>query len=642
MIAANETQTDWSAPSQKSIDDDRPIKVICIGAGISGMLTAIRFPQKIKKLELVIYDKSDDIGGTWHENRYSHPAIVLYTFHAMDTKNMCSSYPGVACDIPAHSYQFTFANNLNWSSFYAAGPEIHRYLKNVARRYDVERYVKLRHLFLGAQWQASDGKWEVEIEELEKGRKFTDRADILIKATGILNRWEWPDIPGLRNFKGTLLHSADRKSWETRLDPKGKRIAVIGGGSSGIQIVPQLQPTAARIDHYMKGKTWVSPVGYGSDKSNRGVTDNYKYSADELRMFREKPEEYLRYRREIERIMNAKPEILFKGTEEQKAFFALNDESMKQKLSKKPHIYESLRPDFSPFCRRLTPGPGFLEALVEDNVDFIGCGIDTVVENGIKANDGKVREVDVIICATGYDTSMENEPPIVGLDGTTLADIWNPDPQAYLSICVPKMPNFFIYFGPNGGAGSGSAIFFLESVTLYLVKLVQKIQREYLKSMVVTEQATSDFVRHVDEYFSKTVFTETCKSWFKRNKQNGRVTALWPGASIHTQKALENPRFEDFEYEYLEALGSNTMAWLGNGTTVAQVSGQDTTDYLVDNDIPPPIVEGIHEWDNDDQGGSPLTLRHTLQSTFPRLWWEVCRISGQTCQNLAQTTKPAE
>ncbi|KAH0846689.1 hypothetical protein AYO21_08087 [Fonsecaea monophora] len=576
MIAANETQTDWSAPSQKSIDDDRPIKVICIGAGISGMLTAIRFPQKIKNLDLVIYDKSDDIGGTWHENRY----------------------PGVACDIPAHSYQFTFANNLNWSSFYAAGPEIHRYLKNVARRYDVERYVKLRHLFLGARWQAADGKWEVEIEDLESGRKFTDRADILIRATGILNRWEWPDIPGLRDFKGTLLHSADRKSWETPLDPKGKRIAVIGGGSSGIQIVPQLQPTAARIDHYMKGKTWVSPVGYGSDKSNRGVTDNYKYSEDELRTYRENPEEYIRYRREIERIMNAKPEILFKGTEEQKAFFALNDESMKQKLSKKPHIYESLRPDFSPFCRRLTPGPGFLEALVEDNVEFIGCGIETVVENGIKANDGKVREVDVIICATGYDTSMENEPPIVGLDGKTLADMWNPDPQAYLSICVPKMPNFFIFFGPNGGAGSGSAIPFLESVTLYLVKLVQKIQREYIKSMVVTEKATSDFVKHVDEYFSKTVFTETCKSWFKRNKQNGRVTALWPGASIHTQKALENPRYEDFTYEYLDALGSNTMAWLGNGTTVAQVSGEDTTEYLVDNDVPPPIVEGVHEWDN--------------------------------------------
>ncbi|KIW75704.1 hypothetical protein Z517_10447 [Fonsecaea pedrosoi CBS 271.37] len=576
MIAANEMQTDWSAPSQKSIDDDRPIKVICIGAGISGMLTAIRFPQKIKNLDLVIYDKSDDIGGTWHENRY----------------------PGVACDIPAHSYQFTFANNLNWSSFYAAGPEIHRYLKNVARRYDVERYVKLRHLFLGARWQAADGKWEVEIEDLESGRKFTDRADILIRATGILNRWEWPDIPGLRDFKGTLLHSADRKSWETPLDPKGKRIAVIGGGSSGIQIVPQLQPTAARIDHYMKGKTWVSPVGYGSDKSNRGVTDNYKYSEDELRTYRENPEEYIRYRREIERIMNAKPEILFKGTEEQKAFFALNDESMKQKLSKKPHIYESLRPDFSPFCRRLTPGPGFLEALVEDNVEFIGCGIDTVVENGIKANDGKVREVDVIICATGYDTSMENEPPIIGLDGKTLADMWNPDPQAYLSICVPKMPNFFIFFGPNGGAGSGSAIPFLESVTLYLVKLVQKIQREYIKSMVVTEKATSDFVKHVDEYFSKTVFTETCKSWFKRNKQNGRVTALWPGASIHTQKALENPRYEDFTYEYLDALGSNTMAWLGNGTTVAQVSGEDTTEYLVDNDVPPPIVEGVHEWDN--------------------------------------------
>lgn len=182
----------------------------------------------------------------------------------------------------------------------------------------------------------------------------------------------------------------------------------------------------------MKGRTWISPVGYGADNSQRGVTDNCmliyhpvqlllsvmclmkvldKYSEDELRHFREKPDAYLKYRQEIEQIMNAKPEILFKDTDAQKAFFQLNDESMKTKLATKPHIYESLRPNFSPFCRRLTPGPGYLEALIEDNVDFIGCGIDTIVETGIKANDGKVREVDVIICATGYNTQALPSPP---------------------------------------------------------------------------------------------------------------------------------------------------------------------------------------------------------------------------------------
>jgi cation diffusion facilitator CzcD-associated flavoprotein CzcO len=105
-------------------------------------------------------------------------------------------------------------------------------------------------------------------------QKFVDESDIFIKATGILNRWEWPKIPGLDRFKGTLLHSADKNSWSAGFDPTGKRIAVIGGGSSGIQIVPQLQPKATHVDHYMKGKTWVSPVGYGGDKSNRGVNDN--------------------------------------------------------------------------------------------------------------------------------------------------------------------------------------------------------------------------------------------------------------------------------------------------------------------------------------------------------------------------------
>ncbi len=123
-----------------------------------------------------------------------------------------------------------------------------------------------------------------------------------------------------------------------------------------------------------------------------------------MQRFREEPGAYLEYRREIERVMNGVPLIVMKGTPEQKEFFRLNDESMKKKLEKKPEIYESLRPDFSPFCRRLTPGPGYLEALVQDNVDFIGCGIDEVLPNGIRAKDGTVREVDVIICATGYDT----------------------------------------------------------------------------------------------------------------------------------------------------------------------------------------------------------------------------------------------
>jgi cation diffusion facilitator CzcD-associated flavoprotein CzcO len=136
--------TRYSNPNYKSIDDVRPVKIICIGAGVSGILTAIRFPQHIQNLELVIYEKNEDVGGTWFENRY----------------------PGIACDVPAGTYQFTFASNPQWSKYYAPGGEIQQYLKNVCRRYDVLRYVKFRQQFKGARWLAEKGKWEVTIESL--------------------------------------------------------------------------------------------------------------------------------------------------------------------------------------------------------------------------------------------------------------------------------------------------------------------------------------------------------------------------------------------------------------------------------------------------------------------------------------------
>jgi hypothetical protein len=152
--ASSKTSTETPQPDSNlpplwdhCIDDLRPIKVICIGAGISGMCAAIRFNQRIKNLDFVAYEKNADIGGTWFENRY----------------------PGVRCDIPSHSYQYTFESNTAWSEYYASGPEIQQYLLNTARKYGVYKYVKFRHELKGATWHADEGKWEVKIQNLQTG-----------------------------------------------------------------------------------------------------------------------------------------------------------------------------------------------------------------------------------------------------------------------------------------------------------------------------------------------------------------------------------------------------------------------------------------------------------------------------------------
>lgn len=158
---------------------------------------------------------------------------------------------------------------------------------------------------------------------------------------------------------------------------------------------------------------------------------------------------------------------------------------MQERLKNKPGVYEALKPDYAPGCRRLTPGPGYLNAIAQENVDYISDPIQKVTEGGIVTTDGRLREVDVIICATGFDTSGKPRIPTYGLDGISLAEIYDPIPEAYLSMCPRKMPNYFIYLGPNGGPGTGSTIIMLEQVAEYICKSVAKLQREGLKSMVV-------------------------------------------------------------------------------------------------------------------------------------------------------------
>ncbi|KAL1708069.1 hypothetical protein EV121DRAFT_254982 [Schizophyllum commune] len=557
-----------------AIDDPRPMKVVVIGAGYSGVIAGIRFRQYIQNLNLTIYEANAGVGGTWYSNKY----------------------PGLACDV-AFQYQPTFAPNPDWSKFYVSGPEIRAHVECIVDHWKLRPFIKLRHRLVRAEWDDDKGKWVLTIrveperqgvKEDEEAVEFQDTADVLFTGFGLLSRWSWPDIEGLHTFKGPVIHSAQWETpdggdtWEESVRNWGdKRVGVIGLGSSAIQIVTALQPRVGKLVNLARGKTWISNAFASSTlQALAGTKDcgNYEFTDADKERLRD-PEEYLNFRRELESAISVAWVAKLRGSEAHVAGI--------RELQEITPI-DSLIPDFSPGCRRLTPCPGFLEALCEDNVDFVSSPIARVTENGLITQDGQQIDLDILICATGYDSSCHPGIPIIGKGGVDLKDKYSPYPKTYLSMAVDGFPNWFQALGPNSATGSGSVMNTIEAQVMYAVKATEKLQLERLKSMDAKKEAVDDFDAYIDALFPKTVYSEHCKSWYKNRNTDGRIWGLWPGSTLHMLRTLERPRWEDYTYEPLEKTTGNRFFWLGNGATVSDMDPVGHKAFYLDNiDVPP-------------------------------------------------------
>ncbi|CAG9952394.1 unnamed protein product [Clonostachys rosea f. rosea IK726] len=529
--------------ARRHVDTTRPLKVVIVGAGISGIISAIKLLDSVQNLSLKIYDKNEDLGGTWFENRY----------------------PGCACDIPAHTYQLSWDHNAAWTQFYATAPEILKYWQRVAEKYDIKGYMKFSHRATEARWDESAATWAVTLQD-KRGHTVHDDCDVFISAVGILNAWDWPSISGLGDYKGKLMHSA---AWDTSFDLEGKSVAVIGAGSSGIQIVPNIQPMVKRLDHYVRGKTWIATPMADQELKKRGVEgSNFAFSPDEIKDWESDPKSYLEYRKQVETTVQTGFQATLRASIEQKEARPYFKTLMAQRLSKKPTVLSHILPDFPPFCKRLTPGPGYLEALTEENVQVIPERIQSVTETGILTTDNKHREVDAIVCATGFNTSFTNRFPVYGIGGALLFGEERQQQNrsrlsTYLSMAVDGFPNFFLFLGPNSGVGHGNLLMIVERLADYCAKTLRKMQTQDILTIQPRTSAVDSFSAFCEEYFKETVFSADCSSWYK---VGGKVAALWPGSSLHAIKTLEEPRWEDFKYTFLN---DNFTAWLGDGSTEA-------------------------------------------------------------------------
>ncbi|KAG8165099.1 hypothetical protein KVR01_005374 [Diaporthe batatas] len=548
----------------------KPIRIVCIGAGVSGINLLRTLRLNLTDYEAQIYEKNENVGGTWFENRY----------------------PGCRCDIPSHNYQYSWRPNKQWSNFFAPAREIGDYLCQVCKEENMMPSIKLQHRVNSARWEETRGVWLLRVSDLQTGVEFDDEANFLINASGILNNWKWPDVEGLHDFKGDLVHTA---SWPEEYDLTGKTIAVIGNGASGIQLLPAIQPDVKKLYHIVRTPTWIPPpwrqaqamMGGGQMLKEIDLDAKENFTPEQIMRFEDDSDFYKRFVKSIEKDTSGNFRLVVKDGPIQAFASAKIKEYMTMVLRGDEKLCKALIPDFPVGTRRMTPAPGYLEALQRENVEVVSGDIRRFVADGIEMNSGEVLKVDAIICATGFDISFRPRFPLVGREGN-LQDTWSEEtPKAYMSCAVAGMPNYFTFLGPNAPIGHGSVFTLSEHIAKYIVRILKKCQTEHIRAIAPTQGAVDDFNEHIEHFMPRTAWGAPGRSWFKAGKEDGPVVALHPGSRVHFFHMLEGLRGEDFEYVYDCEAGAaakakqNRFAYLGNGFSVRELDQSfDSTWYL--------------------------------------------------------------
>lgn len=443
-------------------------RFVIIGAGISGVLMAIKLRERGFR-NLVILEKAGQMGGTWRDN----------------------VYPGVACDVAAHLYSYSFARNPTWRSRYAKGPDIWRYYHGVARQFGVLPYIRYHQEVMSAVY--GGGAWQVTTRD---GEVYD--ADVVVTATGRLHQPVMPQIEGLDSFAGARFHTA---RWDTSIDLAGKRVGVIGTGSSSTQIVTALAGKVERLSVFQRTAQWVFPV---KDTPNSLWTRlGFWFSEKRWKRY------YLQLRSETE----ARGKAATSSEEGRKA----RDQVCFDALAsiRDPELRAKLTPDYAVGCKRLVFSDGFYDAVQHPSVDVVVDPIERVVPEGVLTKDGKLHELDVLALATGFDAHAYIRPmQVTGEGGVTLDEVWRDLPVSYRSMAVPHMPNFLMINGPYSPGGTSSVVGIAEAQVDYILQLIDRIAGQGV-TLTPREEPSLAWLQAIREKAKESVWgTGGCQSWY--------------------------------------------------------------------------------------------------------------------------------
>lgn len=497
-------------------------KVLVIGAGLTGMAAAIKLREA--GYDYIVVEKNENVGGTWFENRY----------------------PGVGVDTPSHFYSYSWEIWPDWQHYHPQGADMQRYMLEVADKYGIRDHIRFNSKVETLVYDEDAGIWTVTVRGAD-GREETIVANAVINGHGPVNRFKWPDIPGLQEFAGPVVHTA---AWPADLDVEGKRVAIIGTGASSAQLAGAIGPKVKELTVYQRTKHWVI---FNPEIAHQ-VNDGMKWALANIPTFKE----WFRFR-----VYWAAADGLFSNVL-MDPDWAGNDlavsesnEMIRQyalmylnsKFADRPDLVEKLTPDFPIFSKRIILDNGWFDALLRDNVHLEDKGIARILPNGIEAKDGSFYECDVIICATGFNVAkMTGDLTIKGIGGRDLGEEWGEeDPRSYMGMCVPGYPNYFHTVGPNSAPNHAAGQNLISECQVnWIIEALDRVVAADAKAFEVRQDAYEAWNRKVEARMPEMIWSHPKANSYYNNSK-GRIFLSWPWRLVDFFNETRAPADGSFE-----------------------------------------------------------------------------------------------
>lgn len=463
--------------------ENSELRVAIIGAGPSGIAAGHELLKQGFK-QFTIFEKSDAAGGTWH----------LHT------------YPGLACDVWAHSYTFSYEPNPDWTASFVSQPEIESYLQRCASKFGLDPHITLNTKIVTADYQ-TEGFW---VLGSEAGERF--EFDVIINAMGNQHTPLYPDAPGIESFEGEYWHGTQ---WNHDVDLKGKRIAIIGSAASAVQIVPEVAKQAGHLTVLQRTANWIMPRG------------SKPYTESRRKWYKRLPFLISMTKSMQGFMMGFVHQAATLGHKRMEQFEDTARKFIHRSFPEGP-LRDALTPDSRYACKRGLVSDDFYPALNRDNVELIAEGLQSVTANSIVTASGREVPVDIIIYCTGYRILDFDRIAVTGLENQSLAAVMEVAPEAHKGIAVPNFPNYFFAVGPNGLVLNVSYFITVEKNVETIVRLLKEKQAANAKAISVKKDLHRQYNDWLGENFGIYSWgSSSCNSYYSTD--TGHVPFLFAG-----------------------------------------------------------------------------------------------------------------